>query len=113
MKWLEALTTIITTIGIRFIIPIVVTIGIIYILRKLDTRWQAEAEEHVIPITTMLEGPRCFDVKKCSPAQRAKCTAANQTEPCWQVFRQTNNGLLKDECLSCGYFLNVPIPIGI
>ena len=110
MKWLEALPTILTTIGIRFIVPIVVTIGIIYFLRKLDAHWQAEAKELTLPV---FEGPRCFDVKRCTPEQMANCSAANQTEPCWQVFRQENNGLLKEECLSCGYFTNVIVPVGI
>ena len=113
MKWLEALTSIATTIGIRFLIPIVMTIGIIYALRKLDARWQAEAEAQIIPATTVFTSSRCYDVKKCSPEQRANCSAADRSEPCWQVFRQTNGGLLKDECLSCGYFFNVPTPVRI
>ncbi len=110
MKWLEAFTTIITTIGLRFVVPIVVTIGIIEILRTLDTRWQAEAKGLTLPT---FEGPRCFDVKKCTPEQMAKCAAAKKSEPCWQVFRETNNGLLKEECLECGYFSNVAATVGI
>ena len=110
MKWLEGFATIVTAIGLRFVVPIVVTIGFIEILRTLDARWQMEAEGVVLPI---LEGPRCFEVKKCTEEQKAKCIAASKAEPCWQVFRETNNGLLKEECLECGYFSNVTSPVGI
>lgn len=110
MKWLDALTTILATIGLRFIIPIVVTIGIIYILRKLDAQWQAEAEVAALPV---FEGPRCFEVKKCTEEQKANCIAASKAEPCWQVFRETNNGLLKEQCLGCSFFSNVVSPVGI
>lgn len=111
MNWLEALTTIVATIGLRFVLPIVATFGIIIVLRKLDTQWQAEAEVIALPV---IEGPRCYDVRKCSAEQRENCSAAKKSEPCWQIFRQTNNGLLKEECLSCGYFTNavVTAPVG-
>lgn len=113
MTWLEALSTFATAIGLRFLVPIAVTIGVVYILRNLDARWQAEAEKRFSPSAVAFDGPRCFDVKKCSPEQIAKCAAANQSQPCWQVFRNENNGLLKEKCLSCGYFADAPIPTTI
>ena len=111
MNWLEALSTIIATIGLRFVLPIVATFGIILVLRKLDEKWQSEAEVTALPV---IKGPRCYDVKKCSAEQRANCSAATRSEPCWQTFRQMNDGLLKEECLACGYFTNavVTIPVG-
>jgi len=110
MAWLKALSIFVTAIGLRFLIPIAVTISVVYVLRKLDARWQEEAEAHLSPSLTAFDGPRCFDVKKCSAEQRENCSAANQSQPCWQVFRKENNGLLDEKCLSCGYFANMPIP---
>ena len=113
MAWLKAIANLVAVIGLRFLIPVAVTISIVYILRKLDARWQAEAEERFSHSAPVLEGPRCFDVKNCSPEQKAKCIAANQSQPCWQVFRNENNGLLKEKCISCQYFADMPIPVAI
>ena len=110
MEWLDALNTILATIGLRFIVPIVVTMGIIYILRKLDVQWQSEAQAVPLPI---LEGPRCCDVKNCSSENQENCIALKSSEPCWQVFRQANKGLLKEECLACSYFTNATLAVSI
>ncbi|MBL6960892.1 MAG: hypothetical protein ISR59_07260 [Anaerolineales bacterium] len=113
MEWLEALAIILTTIGIRFLIPIILTIGIVYFLRQLDARWQAEAKELTLLPESAFEGPRCYEVNGCSPEQMEKCPVPTQSQPCWQVFRNAKNGRLQERCLSCKQFTQAPVPAGI
>ena len=90
---------------LRLAIPILGTLLIIFILRKLDARWQAEAELQAIPI----EKPECWKIKGCSPEKMQTCAACTSSLPCWQVHRLPN-GYLRGECLSCPVFLNAPVP---
>ncbi len=90
---------------VRLAIPIAATFFVIYILRRLDKRWQSEAE--VQPVN--VEKPECWKVKGCSPEEIANCTAAKSSLPCWQVKRQPN-GYLNENCLSCPVFTEAPVP---
>ena len=85
---------------LRLAIPIGGTLLIVLVLRKLDARWQAEAEHQSIPT----EKPECWKIKGCSPEQIQNCSARTSTLPCWQVYRMPN-GYLHQECLSCQVFL--------
>jgi hypothetical protein len=89
---------------LRLAIPIAATVLVVYILRRLDKRWQAEAEQ---PIE--IEKPECWKAKGCSPDQVQNCTAAKALIPCWQVKRLPN-GYLNDDCLSCPVFIEAPVP---
>ena len=71
---------------LRLAIPIVATLFVVYILRKLDKRWQAEAEAQPVK----LEKPECWKVKGCSSEQVKGCTAAKSSLPCWQAKRLSN-----------------------
>jgi hypothetical protein len=51
----------------------------------------------------------CWKIKDCPPEQRANCAAASSPLPCWQVYRRPN-GYLREECISCGVFIEAPIP---
>ena len=90
---------------VRLILPIAVTLVMVYFLRKLDARWQAEAELGPVSV----QKPECWKIKGCSPEQQKSCPARNSHLPCWQVFRLPN-GYLREECLSCEVFTNAPIP---
>ena len=90
---------------LRLAIPIAATLLVIFILRKLDKRWQAEAE--LQPIT--IEKSECWKIKGCTPEEIKNCQAAKSPLPCWQVKRQPN-GYLSEQCLNCPVFIEAPIP---
>ena len=90
---------------LRLTIPIATTLLVIYLLRKLDKRWQAEAELQPVAI----EKPECWKLKGCSPDEIKNCIAAKAPLPCWQVKRLPN-GYLNEDCLSCPVFIEAPVP---
>jgi uncharacterized SAM-binding protein YcdF (DUF218 family) len=98
---------------LRFGIPILATALLVWFLRRLDERWQREAEQpqqvepEAIPLFSTL---RCWILNDCIPGERDRCPAFIEAiRPCWQVHR--NNGGMKDECLDCEIFTHAPIPI--
>ena len=104
---MEALTSLLYVLAgllVRLAIPIAVTAVLIYFLRKLDARWQAEAQ---IPVT--VEKPKCWEIKGCSPEDVENCIAGQSPLPCWQAYRLPN-GYLRDECISCDVFRHAPVP---
>jgi hypothetical protein len=74
---------------IRLAIPIALTALLIFLLRKLDARWQAEAQ---LP-KPVLQDIECWKIKNCSPEQRKYCVAYQATLPCWQAKRLPNGYL--------------------
>lgn len=90
---------------LRLAIPIVGTVLLVLVLRKLDARWQAEAESRPIPV----DKPECWKIKGCTAEQIDNCPAATSPLPCWQVYRLPN-GYLNEECLSCEIFTQAPMP---
>jgi len=90
---------------LRLAIPIAATLFVIYILRRLDKRWQSEAE--LAPAD--VEKPECWKVKGCPPEKVKDCAAAKSSRPCWQVKRLPN-GYLNQDCLSCPVFIEAPVP---
>jgi hypothetical protein len=91
---------------IRFGLPIALMAMMIYLLRKLDAHWQAEAQAQ-----KPMPGPvPCWEEKHCSPETISACDAAAHPDvPCWQTFRQ-GNGYLREICLGCAVFRNAPVP---
>jgi hypothetical protein len=96
---------------IRIGIPISLTILLSWLLRKLDAQWRDEAigykseaiskAEQDIYFTIWSRNP-CWEVKNCSPEDRARCKAYLQAEkPCWEVFRV--NGSYSKSCAQCQY----------
>lgn len=90
----------------RLAIPIVGTVLLVLVLRKLDARWQAEAESKPLPG----DKPECWKVKGCTAEQIDNCAAATSPLPCWQAYRSPN-GYLNEECLSCEVFIKAPVPM--
>lgn len=90
---------------LRLAIPILGTFVLVYFLRKLDARWQAEAER--APISA--NKPECWKIKGCSAEQVENCSAAKSPLPCWQVNRLPN-GYLNEKCISCEVFTEAPVP---
>ena len=103
---MEAFTSILYLIAgflLRLALPIAATLLVIYFLRKLDKRWQAEAELQPIQV----EKAECWKVKGCTPENIENCKAAKSPLPCWQVKRLPN-GYLNESCLSCPVFIEAP-----
>ena len=105
METMMAFLTLCVGVFVRLALPIVVTLVLVYFLRRLDARWQAEV--HLEP--TLIQKPECWKIKDCSPEQRKDCTAFSSPMPCWQVFRSPN-GYLAEECISCKVFIEAPVP---
>ncbi len=105
---METITSILIILGgmvLRLAIPILGTLLLIFLLRKLDNRWQAEAEIQSVS----MEKPECWKIKGCEPEQVSQSEGASSLLPCWQVYRQPN-GYLNEECLSCTVFTEAPVP---
>ncbi len=95
---------------LRIGIPVVVTIMVISLLRRLDKRWQNEAL--AVPVVAPVGKP-CWEVKGCSETKKKNCVAATQPKvPCWQFFR-TKNGVMKEDCLDCDVFRQAAVPVRI
>jgi hypothetical protein len=105
---METITSVFIVFGgmiLRLAIPILGTILLIFFLRKLDNRWQAEAELQSLSV----EKPECWKIKGCDPQQVRQCEGASSPLPCWQAYRLPN-GYLNEECLSCTVFTEAPMP---
>ena len=105
MEMIMTVLTFLLGLLFRLAVPVAVTIGLVDILRKLDARWQKEAQVEYSPV----KKPECWRIKDCCAAQRQTCPAFTASLPCWQVFRFPN-GYLREECISCKVFLDAPIP---
>jgi hypothetical protein len=90
---------------VRLAPPVAITAVLVYVLRKLDARWQADAP--YAPV--VIEKPECWKLKGCPPEQRKNCPALSSSLPCWQVFRLPN-GYLHEDCISCKVFIDAPVP---
>jgi len=91
---------------LRLIVPLTVTALIVYILHKLDARWQAEAEnEHAALVKDEMP---CWKEQGLSMNEINLRSAINN-QPCWQAHRLAN-GYLREQCLDCEAFLSAPLP---
>jgi hypothetical protein len=103
------LLILITGLLIRLVIPILLTMVVVYGLRKLDDHWKREAAGELVP-AVQARNIGCWDINKCSAEKLSSCAAyANKDKPCWQVFRQ-EDGHLQERCLFCEVFRRSPIP---
>jgi len=108
---LEAIGVTLIGLVVRFGIPIVLTILIVMWLRRLDARWQLEANR-TRPRAAVAAMPqvRCWEQRGCPPERRASCPAyARPDVACWQVFRGAD-GRLHEACLNCDVFRKAPVP---
>jgi hypothetical protein len=92
---------------LRIGIPVAVTFVVVFLLKRLDDRWQTEAEEGA-KARVMPANPGCWEINHCPSKLRAQCKAyAHPETSCWQVFR-TKQGLLQEKCLGCKVFEQAP-----
>jgi hypothetical protein len=90
---------------LRLAIPILGTVLLIFFLREMDARWQAEAERQAAQI----DKPQCWKINGCPPERVEECAGAQSTLPCWQVYRLPN-GYLNEACIHCEVFIEAPVP---
>lgn len=110
METTTAIAAVISGFALRLAIPIAITMGAVYFLRRLDTRWKAEAETQLL--MPAVEKPNCWEVHGCSEEMRATCKGYQSQQPCWQAHRR-DNGYLQERCLGCDVFRKAPIPVNI
>jgi hypothetical protein len=108
MEWLTNFLALSAGIFLRLAVPIGVTALAVYALRRLDARWQADAESYVETASPGATAPACWVLKDCPPASRRLCPVPNAKSPCWQVRRRPNGDLLT-ACLTCEVFLAAPL----
>ncbi len=97
---------------LRLGVPLVITLLVGYLLRRLDAKWQAEAQMQLgaapaqgpavpAPALTRLAAQPCWIEKGCDEARRARCPAPKRPNiPCWLARRQAE-GRLPAECYNC------------
>ncbi len=115
MSALEVVLIFVIGVVVRFAIPIALTIVAIWLFRKLDARWQAEAAERVRAQMALMPALRtpCWEQNQCPAERRATCPAYAQKDvPCWQVFRD-KDGNLKLACLDCVVFRDAPVAVNV
>lgn len=106
---------------LRLGIPIGATVLLAWLLRRLDARWQREAEARAREAAPSrmaergvagLNGRRpCWEVRHCPPERQGACPAYLHPElPCWQIFRAPG-GQLQDACLDCPVFRSAPLSL--
>jgi hypothetical protein len=97
---------------VRVGIPIGLTAILIILLRRLDERWQKQAQRDLLAVPVFRpSNPGCWDIKHCSAEQRANCSAfAHPETPCWQHFRESD-GSLQKRCLGCEIFKTAPLQV--
>ncbi len=97
------------TIGllVRIGVPALALVGMVWVMRRLDAHWQAEAQR---PAPLPPADPPCWEARACAPDRRVQCAAyLNPETPCWQQFRD-RAGNLRAGCLACEFFAAVPVP---
>jgi hypothetical protein len=107
MDWIVYPFSILAGLILRIGIPIIITLLLIWVFRRLDEHWQ---QENVVSKVTA-KNPGCWKIMGCSEEKRAKCGAhSNPDVPCWQFFR-TKDSRLREGCIGCKVFREAAIPI--
>ena len=102
---------------IRLGIPLAITVLVTWALRRVDSRWQAEAEARqlnmavsdgeIAPSAVLTLAARkepCWEYRGCPDADRSKCPACGPTDlPCWMA-RLRAEGKLPGRCYGCDRF---------
>jgi len=101
-----ALFFVLTGLALRLILPLAITSLFVFLLRRLDARWQAEAEAE----RKLLEKDElpCW-IEQGLSVDEINLRAEKNQRPCWQIHR-LSNGYLRESCLECEVFLGAPLP---
>ena len=111
METISSALIVLFVIFLRFVVPILLTALIVFFLRRLDTRWQEEAQIHMSNSPKLIPETPCWEVNNCSPEKKYHCKAfINPDVPCWQQYQSTD-GLLREGCLDCSVYRNALVPV--
>lgn len=90
--------------GLRIGLPVLATILLARLLKRLDARWEAESR-FLRPHSLGAQAYqiRCWELRDCPPEKCAACPAYQADRPCWQVMRQVT-GRLPEACFDCEVF---------
>lgn len=115
MDWLFGVPVIVGMFVLRLGVPLLITLGVGYLWRRLDAKWQAEAQlkqelDQALDKAAAEPGlldkaaQPCWSAKECDASVRANCAAPKQPNiPCWLARRRSEGGL-PAECYNCDYF---------
>ncbi len=110
MEPLLAFLSVLGGLLLRLGLPLAVTVLLVWLLRKVDARWQREAEKEWAGAPGVALATPCWQIRQCTPERRAACAAYRQSQvPCWQVFR-SSSGQLRESCLDCVVLRSAPVP---
>ena len=84
---MNTLLVLITGILLRLVVPLVITALIVAALRRLDARWQAEAEKERQALVK--DETPCWKEQGIS-MDEIKLRAEKNKQPCWQTHRLSN-----------------------
>ncbi len=107
---------------LRLGVPIAVTVAIVGGLRRLDARWQAEADAQrtsravaagliasAAAVSPLAAERPCWERNNCPPEKRQPCAACALTDiPCWMA-RLRADGKLPARCYGCALFRTRPV----
>jgi hypothetical protein len=118
----QATGVIVLLFALRCIAPLVLTMGVGYLMNRMVDKWEREAEAQSdlepeierpvgveLPVLTMSKSPEkrpspslpCWLTRGCSPERRKNCPAYLQREkPCWAA-RLAIEGILPADCPDC------------
>lgn len=107
---------------LRIGFPLALVILLAWWLRRLDARWQAEAQRSSlaildaeltpVPVDLGDEKP-CWERRNCSSDRRDACPAYhNVAMMCW-CAREAGEGALPAACVTCGLYMRVIAPAAI
>ena len=119
MDVLSPFTVFLLGVALRIGLPLAATALIVWLLRRLDAHWQAEAERQQAraPVAAALPPERglrrtpCWVLNNCPAERRATCPIYGHADLlCWQYFRD-RQGHLQEACLKCQVFRSAPRPV--
>lgn len=105
---------------LRLGVPVAVTAAIVWWLRRLDARWEAEADAQSrrvlelkapAPAVAQTGARPCWEERNCPEGVRDHCPAYFQPAvPCW-LARRAADGHLPAGCTDCASFTPVAAPV--
>ncbi len=93
METLSPTLVIIIGLALRVLVPLALTVLVVYLLRKLDARWQAEARnEEKLPAEDEMP---CLEIQGLTEEQ-IKARLSMKAQPCWLARRLPKDASIRD-----------------